>query len=92
LDGTLCMRGGRTVAWAADFIFLDLSFGGSPLASPIVPLWGVCSENHGRVGMQLAYSSLSDSGWLLIMVSMAGFCFIHNFIQYLSSFFVCFLL
>ncbi|KAI5064220.1 hypothetical protein GOP47_0020890 [Adiantum capillus-veneris] len=71
-DGTLCVRGGRTVAWVADFIFLDLPFGGSHLASPVVPLWDICSEDHVRAGMQLAYSTLSDSGWLLIMVSMTG--------------------
>ncbi|MCO5608266.1 hypothetical protein L7F22_062472 [Adiantum nelumboides] len=63
---------GRVVAWAADFIFLDLPFGGLHHPSGSQPPWDVCSEEHVRSGIHLALSTLADLGWLLIMASSAG--------------------
>ncbi|KAI5064834.1 hypothetical protein GOP47_0019529 [Adiantum capillus-veneris] len=71
-EATLYTRAGRAVPWAADFIFLDLPFGRSLVGSSTLPQWDICSEDHVRAGVHLAFSALADSGWLLIMVSTAG--------------------
>lgn len=68
-------RGGRPVSWAADLVFLDLPFGGFHVGSTPVPRWDICTEDHVRSGIHLAFSTLADSGWLLVMSSMAGICF-----------------
>ncbi|KAI5072521.1 hypothetical protein GOP47_0012627 [Adiantum capillus-veneris] len=71
-DSILYTRGTKSVSWAADLIFLDLPFGGSLLGSSTSPRWDICTEDHVRAGVHLAFSTLANSGWLLIMVSLAG--------------------
>lgn len=71
-QGGECIRKGRSVGWAADFIFLDLPFGGVQQTPPTCPSWDVCTEEHVRCGVALSASTLSDSGWLLIMASFGG--------------------
>ncbi|KAI5076304.1 hypothetical protein GOP47_0008369, partial [Adiantum capillus-veneris] len=71
-DSILYTRGTKSISWAADLIFLDLPFGGSLLGSSTSPCWDICIEDHVRAGVHLAFSTLADIGWLLIMVSLAG--------------------
>lgn len=65
-------RSSKLVAWAADFIFLDLPFGGLITGYGGDPVWDRITEDHVRAGIHLAWNTLSDSGWLLIMASFAG--------------------
>lgn len=69
-------RLGRGVAWSADFIFLDLPFGGVHHGREPRPSWDILTEDHVHSGIQLSSSTLADSGWLLIMTSMGGGCYI----------------
>ncbi|MCO5574614.1 hypothetical protein L7F22_028403 [Adiantum nelumboides] len=65
-------RSGWDVAWAADFIFLDLPFGGTQHRQVPRLVWDYLTEEHVRCGIQLFASTLADSGWLLIMASLGG--------------------
>ncbi|MCO5559274.1 hypothetical protein L7F22_012870 [Adiantum nelumboides] len=65
-------RSGKRVAWAANFIFFDVPFGGFHLSAGSVPGWDSLTEDHVRSGVQLSASTLADFGWLLIMASMGG--------------------
>lgn len=67
------IKRGKSVEWAADFIFLDLPFGGTHGGDDPSPAWDFVSEDHVRYGIALASSTLADSGWLLVMAAMAGF-------------------
>ncbi|MCO5613200.1 hypothetical protein L7F22_067476 [Adiantum nelumboides] len=63
---------GKTVDWAADFIFLDLPFEGTQSGEDPCPTWDFVYEDHVRYGIGLAASTLADLGWLLVMASMVG--------------------
>ena len=65
-------RGRRTVAWAADFIFLDLPFGGTLAPHGARPAWDTITEEHVCCGVHLAHSTLADSRWLVIMAAPIG--------------------
>lgn len=65
-------RSSKSVAWAVDFIFLDLPFGGLITGYGGDHVWDRITEDHVRAGIHLAWNTLSDSGWLLIMASFAG--------------------
>lgn len=65
-------RSSKSVSWAADFIFLDLPFGGLIAGYGISPMWDRITEDHVRAGIHLAWNTLSDSGWLIIMASFSG--------------------
>ncbi|MCO5582296.1 hypothetical protein L7F22_036188 [Adiantum nelumboides] len=71
-DLVLYTRSGKSVAWAADFIFFDVPFGGFHLSVGSVPGWDSLTEDHVRSGIQLSALTLADSGWLLIIASMGG--------------------
>ena len=53
-------RGRQTVAWAADFIFLDLPFGGALAPHGARPAWDTITKEHVRCGVHLAHSTLED--------------------------------
>ena len=66
------VRVGRTVAWAADLIFLDLPFGGGLKGAHPHPQWDRLTEDHVRYGISVGAASLSDRGWMLVRSSSAG--------------------
>ena len=75
--GVIYMKRGRPVDWAVDFVFLELPFGGTHSGDNPSPSWDFISEDHVRYEIALASSFLVDSGWLLVMASMAGICSSH---------------
>lgn len=75
-------RGGKSVAWGADFIFLDLPFGGTLYSPSEKPAWDQLTEEHVRSGIVLSATTSADSGWLLIMASFGGTClFVYCYIK-----------
>ncbi|KAI5071282.1 hypothetical protein GOP47_0013533 [Adiantum capillus-veneris] len=54
-----------------DFIFLDLPYGGLMSGYGVLPMWDTITEDDVRAGIHLAWNTLSDFGWLLIMASFA---------------------
>ncbi|KAI5070481.1 hypothetical protein GOP47_0014824 [Adiantum capillus-veneris] len=77
---TRCMAiVGDDIAIVADFragvrnpIWIPVHDHLSRARSSTLPHWDICSEDHVCAGVHLAFSTLADSGWLLIMVSTAG--------------------
>ncbi|MCO5549476.1 hypothetical protein L7F22_002947 [Adiantum nelumboides] len=65
-------RSSKSVSWAADCIFLDLPYGGLSSGYSVSPMWDRITEDHVRAGIHLAWNTLSDSEWLVIMASFAG--------------------
>ncbi|MCO5557663.1 hypothetical protein L7F22_011232 [Adiantum nelumboides] len=62
-------RSSKSVSWAANFIFLDLPYGGLSSGYSVSPMWDRITEDHVRAGIHLAWNTLSESRWLLIMAS-----------------------
>ncbi|MCO5559677.1 hypothetical protein L7F22_013278 [Adiantum nelumboides] len=63
-------RSGKRVAWAADFIFFDVPFGGFHLSVGSVSGRDSLTKDHIRSGIRLSALTLANSGWLLIMALM----------------------
>lgn len=63
----------KIVAWAADFVLLDLPMN-SMHGGDGVPLWNKVSEDHIRHGLGVAAACLADSGWIVCLASIAGDC------------------
>ena len=63
---------GKSVLWAADLVFLDLSFDGDHSSPLTHPCWDVLSEDHVHYGILLAASTVFDARWLLVMASTRG--------------------
>lgn len=73
--GVKFTKKGKAVAWAVDFIFLDLP-SSSFFAHEEVPRWNILTEDHVRHGIGVARACLRDSGWLVCLASLAGTCFV----------------
>lgn len=61
----------KMVAWAADFVLLDLPMD-STHGRDGVPLWNKVSEDHIRHGLGVAAACLADSGWVVCLASISG--------------------
>ena len=66
---------GKVVAWAADFIFLDLP-SSSYFMHDTVPEWNTLTEDHVRHGIGVAGACLRDSGWFVCLATLAGTCYL----------------
>ncbi|MCO5550972.1 hypothetical protein L7F22_004467 [Adiantum nelumboides] len=70
-------RSSKSVSWAANFMFLDLPYGGLSSGYSVSPMWDRITEAHVRAGIHLTWNTLLDSRWLLIMASVAAYGFHH---------------